>query len=122
MSIHLTTEDRQVWQELKCCESWQNSLTYKGGIMEALLGALPWQLIVAYLVNTVVVVVVANLLKKHWADIKPHLPWLAPLLGMVLPAAAQFLAGVLGHPIDFSPILGLFSGAAAVAMHQPDKS
>lgn len=86
--------------------------------MEALLGTLPWQLIVAYLINMVVVVVVANLLKQKWEQIKPHLPWLAPLLGMVLPAAAQFLAGVLGYPIDFSPILGLFSGAAAVAMHQ----
>ena len=89
--------------------------------MEALLGALPWQLIAAYLFNAVVVVVVANVLKQKWEQIKPHLPWLAPLMGLVLPAAAQFLAGVLGYPIDFSPILGLFSGAAAVAMHQTVK-
>lgn len=83
-----------------------------------LLGVLPWQLILAHAINMVVVVLAANWLKSHWEEVKPHLPWLAPLIGTALPAAAQFLSAWLGHPIDFSPILGLFSGSAAVAVHQ----
>lgn len=87
-------------------------------LLTQLLGQLPWQLIVAYLINSVGVVLAADQLKKHRPDIKPHLPWLAPIMGALLPVLAQLGSNALGYDLDFAPILGFFSGSVSVTLHQ----
>lgn len=83
-----------------------------------LLGALPWQQIVGFLINTVGVMLVMYLLKKYKPQLRRYIPMLAPLVAVALPALAIWLTAMLGIPIDFSLILGFFSGFSAIGVHQ----
>jgi hypothetical protein len=86
-----------------------------------LLAVIPWLEILAYLMPLIILGVV-EIIKKNREWLKPYLPIIAPLLGAVLPIAAAALSGLLGIPIDFSPILaaltGATAGAAAVGVNQ----
>ncbi len=84
----------------------------------AFLAAIPWWLILGFLINTAGVVLIVQLLKKYRSQIKPYIPMIAPLLGAALPVIATWLSALTGTPIDFSPILGFFAGFSAVGMHQ----
>ncbi len=86
----------------------------------AILAALPWKEIMILLLPILIMGAV-QLIKRHKAELKPHLPWIAALLGAVLPPIGIALAAWLGVPVDFSPILIALGGAAgftAVGMHQ----
>ncbi len=89
--------------------------------METILAfpvAIPWGLVLGFLINTAGVVLIVQVLKKYRSRIKPYIPMIAPLLGAALPVIASWLSVFLGTPIDFSPIIGFFAGFSAVGLHQ----
>ena len=90
-------------------------------IVLTFLAALPWQSIAAFLINSVGVVLLVQLLKKYREQVKPYIPIIAPFLGVALPVAATWLSAFLGIPIDFSPLIGFFAGFGAVGLHQAVK-
>jgi len=83
-----------------------------------------WKELIAAAINTIVVLGVVQFLKIKIPVLREKIPWLFPILAMVIgPIIAlvqSTLAGWLGIPIDLSAIVGLFSGGAAVAIHQID--
>lgn len=83
-----------------------------------LLGTLPWQQIVGFLINTVGVMLIMQLLKTFKPQLRQYIPILAPIVAVAVPALALWLTAMLGVPIDFSLILGFFSGSTAVGLHQ----
>jgi len=85
-----------------------------------------WQVLVANFINTVAVVALVDFLRKFGLEwLNEKVPWLMPILpvvlGWALPAAAAALTALLGYEIDFSAINGVFSGAMALVLHQSGK-
>mgnify|MGYP001570446798 FL=1 len=84
--------------------------------------ALDWKPLLAMAINTVGVMLVTQLIKTGIPIIHSAVPWLLPILatlaGPVVAVLQSLLAGWVGVPIDLSPLLGLATGGAAVAMHQ----
>jgi hypothetical protein len=94
-----------------------------GSLIESLIAlilSLPWKEIITLLLPLIILGVV-QLIKPYAHKLKPYLPIIAPALG----ALASFLAGWLGSPVDFSPIIdvivGAIAGSAAVGIHQISK-
>lgn len=89
----------------------------------SLLAALPWTQILGWAMPFIIMGVV-QILKSTKPQWSPYIPIIAPILGALLPPLAMFLSGLLGVPVDFSPILilfGLASGTVAVGLHQIPK-
>lgn len=85
-----------------------------------------WNQIIAAAINSVLVLVVVQLLKVHGIPyLNQNVPWAIPLIsiaiGPALTAAMNFLSAQFGYPIDLSPIIGVFAGGTAVALHQVGK-
>lgn len=82
-----------------------------------------WNLIAATTINAVFVLIAVQFLKVHGIPwLKQEAPWVLPLITLVIGPLMQmltnYLVGLLGQPIDLSPIVGLFTGGTAVALHQ----
>lgn len=81
-----------------------------------------WQTLVAALINCVVVLGIVQLLKVYIPVLNEKVPWILPmfasLIGVLIVPLQTYLAELLGVPIDLSPIVGAFTGASAVAIHQ----
>lgn len=81
-----------------------------------------WPLIIANLINMVLVLMGVQVLKNYvipW--LKANFPWVLPILAGSMGAFLQLVTDALmvwlGHPIDLSPIGGLFTGFMAVAAY-----
>lgn len=75
--------------------------------------------IVAYLINTVLLVALVQYLKNvgmGW--LKVNAPWSLPILAVVaaplLTAASVALSGFIGYPIDFSALIAVLTAGSAV--------
>jgi hypothetical protein len=81
--------------------------------------------ILAAFINTVVVLAVIQVAKIKIPIIREKVPWLLPILagsiGAPLLAAQNYLTTLIGLPVDLSPIIGIFTGATAVAVNQVGK-
>ncbi len=81
-----------------------------------------WKILVAGLINSVIVVGLVQAIKLYWPSIRERIPALLPIfaaaLGPAVAVAQNTISGWLGVPIDLSPLVGAFTGAAAVAIHQ----
>ncbi len=81
--------------------------------------------VLAALINSVLVLAIVQILKTKVPKLKEKLPWLIPIIaGAIGPAVAagqNYLSGLIGAPIDISPIAAIFTGGTAVAMHQVGK-
>lgn len=85
-----------------------------------------WNQIIAAAINSVLVLMAVQLLKTYalpW--LKQQAPWVLPIVSLVigpaLTAAVNALSAMFGYPIDLSPIIGVFAGGTAVALHQIGK-
>ena len=81
-----------------------------------------WEQLVAMFINTVLVLALTQAIKVYVPMLREAVPWLLPIIatfaGPLVAIVQNMLAGWLGLPIDLSPLLGLATGGAAVAMHQ----
>ena len=81
-----------------------------------------WKVLLAMFINTVLVLALTQGIKVYVPGIRAAVPWLLPIIatfvGPVVAVIQNALAGWLGVPIDLSPLLGLATGGAAVAMNQ----
>ena len=81
-----------------------------------------WKPLLAMFINTVLVLGLTQVVKVYVPGIRAAVPWLLPIIaifaGPVVAVAQNAMAGWLGVPIDLSPLLGLATGGAAVAMNQ----
>lgn len=77
------------------------------------------------LINSVLVMVVVQLIKKWIPVINKKIPWLLPIIaGAAGPGIATlqtYLSTLLGVNIDLSPIAAIFTGGSAVALYQIGK-
>lgn len=85
-----------------------------------------WNQILAAAINSVLVLAAVQALKVHVVPwLKQTAPWAIPIIALVigpaLTAGMNFLSAFLGYPIDLSPIIGVFAGGTAVALHQVGK-
>jgi hypothetical protein len=91
--------------------------------------AIAWKTLLAGFINAVAVVGLVQWLKAVAPWIRATAPWVLPLFAMlagpIVTIVQGLLAGWLGLPIDlapilgpFTPVLGAFTGATAVALHQ----
>ena len=76
-----------------------------------------WRELAAVAVNSVAVMAIVQLLKM----LLPNIPGgvkqiLALVMGPLLMWGATALGGLLGYPIDFSPIAAVFAGPAAMGL------
>lgn len=83
------------------------------------------KMLAASLINTAGVLTLVAIGNYYLPAVRATVPWLIPiattLLGPVVALGQTWLAGQLGVPIDLSPLLGVFTGAAAVMVHQTGK-
>ena len=85
-----------------------------------------WNQIFAAAINSVLVLMAVQALKTF---VVPFLgekaPWVIPLIAMgigpLMVWCMDMLGTMLGYPIDLSPIIGVFLGGTAVALHQVGK-
>lgn len=82
-----------------------------------------YMLLLANLVNAVLVLALVQALKTYAMPfLKEKVPWVLPILAMgigpLMMLATEYLVTLIGHPIDLSPIVGVFVGGTAVALHQ----
>jgi len=81
-----------------------------------------WFSILAALINTAGVLTAVQALKIGIPKLKEKIPWILPILaGAIGPAVAVlqgWLGGILGLPIDISPLIAIFTGASATAANQ----
>lgn len=86
---------------------------------------LPWQMLVGATINSVIILALVQAIKMYLPKVREAVPWALPIIaaaiGPAVAAGQTGLAGWLGVPIDLSPMLGLFTGASAVALHQIGK-
>ena len=85
-----------------------------------------WNEIAAAAINSVLVLIAVQFLKTKgipWLNL--HVPWLLPLIAMaigpLMMIAMSYLSEYFGYLIDLSPIIGVFTGGMAVALHQVGK-
>lgn len=81
-----------------------------------------WMQLLASLINGVLVVLVVQFLKNYGMGwLKQHMPWVLPILALVAAQVFGFLgsllSGFLGYPIDFSPIVAVLTGTAAITAY-----
>jgi hypothetical protein len=82
-----------------------------------------WKQFVAAAINCLAVLAIVQFLKGVIPWTRVSVPWLLPLLTMLpigpgIALVQDWLAAWLGWPIDLSPIIAVFTGGAAVAIHQ----
>ncbi len=81
-----------------------------------------WQYFVALLLNSFLIVAAVRLLTWAKPTIREQAGWALPpiaiVIGPLMATATAAVSTALGYPVDFSPIAGVFSGAAAVGGHQ----
>jgi len=81
-----------------------------------------WQYFVALLLNSFIIVGAVQLLRFFFPYLKERIPWVLPIIavsiGPLMAMATTAVSAALGHPVDFSPIAGVFAGGSAVAIHQ----
>lgn len=88
--------------------------------MEAVI--FEWQHILALLINSVLVAVAVQLLKQVLPGISGGVKQiLAVVMGPVLLYVQGLISSALGYPIDFAPLIGLFSGLAAMGVFDVGK-
>lgn len=82
-----------------------------------------WNMIAAAAINSVLVLMAVQALKVKgipWLNL--NAPWLLPIIaiviGPVMTLLMNHLSAYFGYPIDLSPIVGVFAGGTAVALHQ----
>ena len=85
-----------------------------------------WNQIAAAAINSVLVLMAVQFLKTTgvpWLNANAPflLPIIAMLIGPLMAIAMNYLSALLGYPIDLSPIIGVFIGGTAVALHQVGK-
>lgn len=77
------------------------------------------------MVNTGGVFLLVFMVNKILPELRKKSPQFIPLIALVagplLNLAASAIGGFLGYEIDFSPVIGAFGGAGAVAAHQVHK-
>ena len=77
-------------------------------------------LILANLINMVLVIALVALLKKILPGLRKKNPLVVQIIALVVGVAVPFLSTklteLLGHPIDLSPIAGVFTGLGAVGL------
>lgn len=85
-----------------------------------------FMLLLANLINAVLVLAAVQAIKTY---LLPYLnvkaPWVPPIIafviGPLMMVAMVALSELIGYPIDLSPIIGVFTGGTAVALHQVNK-
>ena len=86
---------------------------------------MPWQQIVANLINTVLVLLAVEGIKKVLPIINASVPWILPIIAAVIGPAVALIQGYvgswLGVNVDLSPIVAIFTGGSAVALYQVGK-
>jgi hypothetical protein len=84
-----------------------------------------WFEIIAYLINSVLVVIAVEGLKKYWPSIKDKygflIPIIAPIAGLAINTVAKLVSDLIGYPVDFSPIIAIITGTTAVWVSQVGK-
>jgi hypothetical protein len=85
-----------------------------------------WMLLFANLINAVLVLAAVQALKLYVVPwLNTQVPWILPIIAMgigpLMVLATEYLVGLIGYPIDLSPIVGVFVGGTAVAFHQVGK-
>jgi len=81
-----------------------------------------WEYFVALLLNSFVIVALVRVLTYYMPFFKTRIGWSLPIITMMIgPLMALVTTAVsdaIGYPVDFSPIVGVFTGGTAVAFHQ----
>ena len=85
-----------------------------------------WNQIIAVTINSVLVLMAVQFIKNYGLPwLKSNAPWALPLISVLIGPLLTYLMNIvsslLGYPIDLSPIIGLFAGGTAVALHQIGK-
>lgn len=85
-----------------------------------------WNQIAVAAINSVLVLMAVQFLKvKGVPWLRLNAPFLLPIIALIagpaLTAAMNYLTAFFGYPVDLSPIIGVFSGGTAVALHQVAK-
>ena len=85
-----------------------------------------WNQIIAVFINSVLVLMAVQFIKNYGIPwLKQNAPWALPLIAVLVGPIMTYLTNIvssaLGYPVDLSPIAGLFSGMAAVVLHQVGK-
>lgn len=83
-------------------------------------------LLLANLINAVLVVAAVQAIRTYVMPVlRERFEWSLPLIAMaigpLMMVAMAKLSGMIGYPIDLSPIIGVFTGGTAVALHQIGK-
>jgi len=80
-----------------------------------------WQQIIANFINVVLVLVVVELIKMALPILKEKVSWLLPIIAAAIGPAVSliqgYLGGLIGLPIDLSPIVAIFTGGSASALY-----
>jgi len=81
--------------------------------------------IIAALINSVLVLMIVQLLKTKLPVLREKfpviLPIITPVIGPLVVMAQNLVTNWLGYQVDLSPIVGVFSGSAAVMLYQVKK-
>ena len=84
-----------------------------------------WKTIASTLLNSVLVMGLVQLLSMYLPALKERYPMVIPILatiiGPLVGALQALILAKLGIQVDFSPVLALLAGGAAVTMHQIGK-
>lgn len=84
-----------------------------------------WKPILAGFINTTLVLVLVQLCKAAIPSLRSAVPWLIPViagaLGPLVAVGQSWLGTWLGIPVDLSPVVAVFTGATATAVHQVGK-
>jgi hypothetical protein len=81
-----------------------------------------WAEVIAYLINTVLVVLIVQGMNKVWPMIKEKygfiIPLASPIIALAINTIGKVIGDLLGYPVDFSPIVAVITGTTAVWGHQ----
>ena len=82
-----------------------------------------YMLLLANFINAVAVIAAVQAIKTYVLPfLNEKAPWVLPLIAMaigpLMMIASEYLFNLIGWPIDLSPIVGVFVGGTAVAIHQ----
>ena len=86
-----------------------------------------WMLIAATFLNVIFVMIAVQALKTYVMPfLKEKYPWVLPILttvmGPLIVMLTNWLSAIIGHPIDFSEIIGVFTGIGAVAIYTASRA
>ena len=92
-------------------------------LLQATGPVIDWGQAGAVLLTALVGLVAVPVLRWALPIFKSKYEWLMPIVAMIAPAAlsfaASYISGLLGYPVDFGPLIDLFTGGAvAVVAHQ----